>query len=188
MQELRTAAGEEAPAGIPWNVYPRPQMVRKDWLCLNGKWDFEYGEIRTEIEVPFCPESLLSGLHLKMQYGRKMTYTRRFTLPGEWRGRRILLHFGAVSRVAEVRVNGIEAARHGESYLHFSADITDLVRDGENEITVAAVKAAVSGTVSLSLMTRALRPTARAWVISRTQAPKNTEETTSSALSSSWHQ
>ncbi len=139
MQELRTAAGEEAPAGIPWNVYPRPQMVRKDWLCLNGKWDFEYGEIRTEIDVPFCPESLLSGLHLKMQYGRKMTYTRRFTLPGEWRGRRILLHFGAVSRVAEVRVNGIEAARHGESYLHFSADITDLVRDGENEITVAAV-------------------------------------------------
>ncbi len=138
MQKLFTAAGE-APAGIPWNVYPRPQMVRKDWLCLNGEWDFAHGKLRGKIQVPFCPESLLSGLDAKMRYGRKMTYSRRFTLPAEWRGRRILLHFGAVSRTAEVRVNGKEAAVHAESYLPFSADITDLVRDGENEIAVDAV-------------------------------------------------
>ena len=138
MQKLYTAAGE-ALSGIPWNVYPRPQMVRKDWLCLNGKWDFSCGEIRAEIEVPFCPESLLSGLNLKMEYGREMTYSRSFTLPDEWRGRRILLHFGGVSRTAEVRVNGKEAVTHGESYLPFSADITDLIRDGENRITVTAV-------------------------------------------------
>ena len=138
MEKLYTAAGE-APGGSPWNAYPRPQMVRKDWLCLNGKWDFSYGEIRTEIQVPFCPESLLSGLNLKMEYGRKMIYSRRFTVPEAWRGKRILLHFGAVSRAAEVRVNGKEAATHGESYLSFSADITELIRDGENELTVTAV-------------------------------------------------
>ena len=138
MQKLYTAAGESL-AGIPWNVYPRPQMTRKDWLCLNGKWQFAYGEIRTEIVVPFCPESLLSSLGLKMEYGREMRYSRSFALPEEWRGKRILLHFGGVSRIAEVRVNGRVAAVHGESYLPFSADITDLVQDGENGISVTAV-------------------------------------------------
>ena len=116
MQKLLTEAGASL-AGIPWNVYPRPQMVRKDWLCLNGMWDFEYGGTRTEIRVPFCPESLLSGVDTAMEYGREMIYSRRFTLPESWRGKRILLHFGAVSRTAGVRINGKPAAGHGESYL-----------------------------------------------------------------------
>ena len=115
MQKLLTEAGA-SPAGIPWNTYPRPQMVRKDWLCLNGTWDFETSGTRTEIRVPFCPESLLSGVDVAMEYGREMIYSRRFTLPEGWDGKRILLHFGAVSRTAGVRIN-----------------------DGENEITVTAV-------------------------------------------------
>lgn len=138
MQKLYTTAGENR-TGIPWNVYPRPQMIRKDWLCLNGTWNFEFGGIRTQIEVPYCPESLLSGVDLKMEYGKEMVYTRSFVLPEEWRGRRILLHFGAVSRLAVVRVNGKGAAVHGESYLPFSADITELIRNGENELSVAVV-------------------------------------------------
>ena len=50
MQKLYTTAGE-TPAGIPWNAYPRPQMKRKEWLCLNGKGHFEYGEIRFDGNV-----------------------------------------------------------------------------------------------------------------------------------------
>ena len=137
MQRLWTAAGEDL-SGVPWNTYPRPQIARKDWLCLNGRWDFQYGKIRTEIEVPFCPESLLSGLNLKMEYGREMVYSKGFILPEEWRGKRILLHFGSVSRIAEICVNGNKAITHGESYLPFSADVTDLIRAGKNEITVTA--------------------------------------------------
>ena len=138
MQQLYTSAGETL-CGIPWNVYPRPQLVRREWLCLNGEWDFSHGETKAKIRVPFCPESLLSGLSLKVEYGREMVYSRRFTLPGEWQGNRILLRFGAVSRKAVIRVNGTEAASHGESYLPFCADITDLVRPGENELSVTAV-------------------------------------------------
>ena len=137
MQRLLTSAGENL-SGIPWNTYPRPQMARKDWLCLNGKWEFTYGEEKTEITVPFCPESLLSGVNLKMEYGREMVYSRHFTLPEEWQGKRILLHFGAVSRKTAVRINGKKAASHEESYLPFSADITELVRAGVNEISVTA--------------------------------------------------
>ena len=138
MQQLYTSAGETL-CGIPWNVYPRPQLVRREWLCLNGEWDFSHGGTKAKIRVPFCPESLLSGLSLKMEYGREMVYSRRFTLPGEWQGNRILLRFGAVSRKAVIRVNGTEAASHEESYLPFCADITDLVRPGENELSVTAV-------------------------------------------------
>ncbi len=138
MQKLYTPAGETL-HGIPWNVYPRPQLVRKDWLCLNGEWGFTFGDTKTKIRVPFCPESLLSGLDLKMEYGREMVYSRYFTLPAEWQGMRILLHFGAVSRKAVVRVNGTEAVSNEESYLPFGADITGLVHSGENEISVTAV-------------------------------------------------
>ncbi len=138
MRKLYTPAGE-ALHGVPWNVYPRPQLVRKDWLCLNGEWDFSFGDTKTKIRVPFCPESLLSGLDRKMEYGREMVYSRHFSLPGEWHGMRILLHFGAVSRKAVVRINGMEAVSNEESYLPFGADITDLVHPGENKISVTAV-------------------------------------------------
>ena len=138
MKKLYTPAGE-ALSGIPWNVYPRPQMRREDWLCLNGKWDFSFAGVKKEIRVPFCPECLLSGLDLKMEYGREMVYSRRFSLPEEWSGKRILLHFGAVSRKTVVRINGMEAVFHEENYLPFSADITGLLHAGDNEISVTVV-------------------------------------------------
>ena len=138
MQQLFTSAGKNL-SGTPWNIYPRPQMVREKWQCLNGAWDFTHGDTRGTITVPFCPESLLSGMQSKTDYGLKMTYSRSFTVPEAWHGMRILLHFGAVSRKSVVSVNGMEAVSHEESYLPFSADITDLIRDGENTLTVTAV-------------------------------------------------
>ena len=65
---------------IPRNEYPRPQMVREDWINLNGKWEFEmdFGasgrarglvekeKLDREIVVPFCPESELSGIGYKV--------------------------------------------------------------------------------------------------------------------------
>ena len=138
MQRLLTEAGENLPE-VPWNRYPRPQMVRGDWLCLNGTWNLTHKAEKTEIRVPFCPESLLSGTDLSLEYGEPLEYSRSFSVPESWAGKRVLLHFGAVSRLAEVRVNGISVARHEESYLPFSADITDALAPGENLLTVKAV-------------------------------------------------
>ena len=104
MQKLYTQAGKHLPE-IPWNTYPRPQMRRERWLRLNGTWDFQCGEVKGSIVVPFCPESLLSGLDGFSDYGREMIYRRSFTIPADWKRDRILLHFGAVSRHAEVWVN-----------------------------------------------------------------------------------
>jgi hypothetical protein len=53
-----------------WHEYPRPQMVRKQWLNLNGLWDYAItdsnkgspGSYDGQILVPFAVESALSGV------------------------------------------------------------------------------------------------------------------------------
>ena len=114
-------------------------MVRKQWLCLNGEWELTYRGEKKRILVPFCPESLLSGTELSPEYGEPLEYSRTFTVPEAWTGKRILLHFGAVSRIADVKVNGIHVAHHEESFLPFTAEITKTLQPGENILTVNTV-------------------------------------------------
>ncbi len=136
MQKLYTKAGKEL-VGVPWLRYPRPQMVRKDWLCLNGDWELDFCGTAQTIRVPFCPESLLSQVITAPKIGYKMVYRRRFTVPEEWSGRRVLLHFGAVMSCAVVLVNSEELCRHENGYLPFTVDVTEALRDGPNELCVA---------------------------------------------------
>ena len=138
-QNLYTEAGE-ALTGTPWEAYPRPQLRRKDWLCLNGDWDFETeGGAKCRIRVPFCPESLLGGFSGALRYGETLRYSRRFTVPEGWRGRRVLLHFGAVSRVCAVSLNGKRLGSHDNAWLPFSFDVTEALVSGENRLEVSAV-------------------------------------------------
>ena len=136
MQKLYTEEGRKLPA-VPWERYPRPQLRRDEWLCLNGDWRISFGGKTRTIRVPFCPESLLSGLETPPEIGTEMVYSRRFTIPDSWQGRRILLHFGAVMRDCRVCVNGKECGRHENGYLPFTVDVTGAVHGGENELTVA---------------------------------------------------
>ena len=136
MQRLYTEEGA-ALSGTPWEDYPRPQLRRPDWLCLNGDWELVCGGKRQSVRVPFCPESLLSGVEDAPEIGSGMLYRRVFSVPESWRGRRVLLHFGAVMRSAAVRVNGRELCRHENGYLPFGTDVTEALCGGENELTVA---------------------------------------------------
>jgi beta-galactosidase/beta-glucuronidase len=136
---------------IPRPEYPRPQMVRENWLNLNGEWDFEvdYGcsgkdrkwfereSLKDKIIVPFCPESELSGIGNK-DFMRTVWYRKEFEVPGDWRIGRILLHFGAVDYETTVWVNGKSAGRHIGGYSSFSFDITALLKDGVNVVTLCA--------------------------------------------------
>ena len=63
---LYTDEGESL-TGQPWNIYPRPQMKRDSFYCLNGEWDFQAkGGKWEKITVPFPPESILSGIGRSM--------------------------------------------------------------------------------------------------------------------------
>ena len=130
--------------------YPRPQFVRKDWLCLNGTWDFSFDDegrsaaehwerdshtLDRQIQVPFCFESKLSGIHDTSIHDR-MFYKRSFTVPEEWKGQRILLHFEAVDYECTAFVNEIPCITHTGGNTGFCADITDYLKP-ESEQTLA---------------------------------------------------
>ena len=132
---------------IPRSEYPRPQFVREDWLCLNGEWGFETDqgdsgihrgllerELNDKIIVPFCPESKLSGIE-NHDYYNAVWYRRNVTIPSEWTGKRVLLHFQAVDYDSTVWVNGEEVGRHRGGFSPFSCDISDVASAGE-EITI----------------------------------------------------
>ena len=123
--------------------YPRPQMVRNEWINLNGLWDFvsmsSYNNaIPTsgfrQILVPYCVESALSGI--KAHY-ESMAYRRNMTVPASWAGKRVLLNFEAVDWRCTVYVNGEEVGTHDGGYDPFTFDVTDKVNFGQqNEVSL----------------------------------------------------
>ena len=139
-QDLFTKEGKTL-QGIPWEVYPRPQMTRREWQCLNGWWDLSVlrngkSVFEGKIQVPFCAESLLSGAGQHPEKDDVLLYRRILSVPASWQGKHILLHFGAVSRETKVLLNGREVCRHENGYLPFTADITGFLTGNENTLEV----------------------------------------------------
>ncbi len=134
---LTTPFEAELNRELPFAAYPRPQLVRDSYLCLNGPWEFFANEeLLGTITVPFPPESRLSGIERLTQKKDTLTYRRTFTLPEGFTKDQVLLHFGAVDQSATVFVNGTLAGEHTGGYLPFTLDITALLKKGENQLTV----------------------------------------------------
>ncbi len=142
----------------PRPEYPRPQFVRRDWLCLNGEWEFEidHGDSGLErevhkkpaldrrITVPFCPESPLSGVNVT-DFMAALWYRRTVTVPTAWRGRNILLHFGAVDYDATVWVNGQQVGRHRGGFTPFTLPLRGIVKLGQETVIVIRARDAAQG-------------------------------------------
>ena len=141
LNDLYTPQGEVL-SGTPWEIYPRPQMKRDSYVNLNGEWDFAIQEEYTfpevydrQIQVPFCPESLLSGLKIEVKPGSFLFYRRQLVLPADFNRGRVLLHVGAADQIAEIYVNRKPMGGHAGGYNSFTVDITAAL-EGENELVI----------------------------------------------------
>ena len=141
---IKTSWAEQIDPSNPLPEYPRPQMVRADWMNLNGLWDYAITDASAEsfvsegkILVPFAVESSLSGVGRKITKENALWYEKTFTLPKKWKGKNVLLHFGAVDWQADVYVNGVLVGGHKGGYDPFSFDITPyLKKSGKQTLKV----------------------------------------------------
>lgn len=124
--------------------YPRPIMERTEWKNLNGLWDYaiiEKGKhtpsvFDGKILVPFAVESSLSGVGKTVGAEKKLVYRRSFDVPSSWKGKRVLLHFGAVDWRTDVWVNEVKVGSHTGGFTPFSFDITEALQGKNNTLMV----------------------------------------------------
>ena len=140
---------KNAAAAMPRTDYPRPMWMRSEWYCLNGPWEFAFdfsvsgeergmqtgGDYPLTINVPFCPESQLSGIGEHFEEGMPLWYRRRIEIPKDFNRGRWLLHIGAADQETDVYVNGNHAGHHLGGYEAMSFDITPYLQE-DNEIVV----------------------------------------------------
>ena len=135
---IMTQWGENLDPSEVLPEYPRPQMVRDQWMNLNGLWEYAITPAEAEPEkmdgnilVPFAVESALSGAGRAVGENEALWYEREFTIPEEWAGQRVQLNFGAVDWKAEVYVDGAFVGEHTGGYAPFSFDVTDMLAKGK---------------------------------------------------------
>lgn len=137
----------------PRPEYPRPQFERTEWINLNGDawtYQFDFGksgmenklfnskEFEDRINVPFCPESPLSGIG-HTDFIDAMWYHRTLDIPAGWEGNHIILHFGGVDFKSTIYINGKEAFVHYGGAASFQVDITNYVKAGQKNDLVVSV-------------------------------------------------
>ncbi len=140
---MLTEFGEKIDKNCPLAEYPRPQFVRNSYINLNGCWKCEFSksselpsDFKTDITVPFSPETPLSGVGRVLEPSEYLHYEKRFDIPSNFNKGRVFIHFGAVDQIADVYLNGVHIGSHSGGYTPFSFEITDNIKEGENRLNV----------------------------------------------------
>lgn len=128
--------------------HPNPQFSRKDFINLNGKWEFCFDDDNKgiinkyfdkfpkthDINVPYTYECKNSGINLDEEHNI-VWYNKSFEYKLN-KDKKTLLHFEGVDYETRVYINGTFVKEHIGGYSSFSVDITDYLVDGENKMTV----------------------------------------------------
>lgn len=143
-EKIKTPWAEKMDPKSVLQEYPRPLMERKEWVNLNGLWNYAIRPVGAaeptvfdgQILVPFAIESALSGVQKTLGDANELWYNREFSVPVTWKSKRVLLHFGAVDWKADVWVNGVKVGEHTGGYTPFYFDVTPALIKGVNTLTV----------------------------------------------------
>lgn len=137
---IKTLWADSVNPGKVLPEYPRPQMQRINWQNLNGLWQYTIlpksgdenipASFNGNILVPFAIESALSGVEKTVGKDSILWYYRTFNFPKNRKGKRILLHFGAIDWRSDIYVNGLKAGFHEGGYDPFTIDITNELKYG----------------------------------------------------------
>ena len=149
---IKTRWAAQVDPNCPWPEYPRPLMERADWVNLNGLWDYAITntgglpadeDFNSQILVPFAIESSLSGVMKPLEPGKAIWYKKEIEIPEEWKGKNVMLNFGAVDYQADVFANGTGARNrigsHIGGHTAFSVDLTPSLNDGKMTLYVRAI-------------------------------------------------
>ena len=141
--QMRTPQALDFNPSAPLQEYPRPYLVRNSYINLNGVWDCEIvkqkkypNEYTKKIVVPYPIESALSGLRTDLKKNDILVYKKVFSLKKEFIKDKVILHFGAVNQICEIHLNGSYIFHHKGGYNPFKIDITQFLRDNDNELVV----------------------------------------------------
>ncbi len=128
---------------IPLSEYPRPQLKRKSYICLNGLWDYAIRGIESipdvfdgKILVPYSPEVEKSGVNKAVKPNDYLFYRLDYEMPADFIKDKVILHFGAVDQIAEVFINGKFALKHIGGFLPFELDIKPFLTDNKVQIVL----------------------------------------------------
>lgn len=142
-KDLRTPFEDDI--STDWTEYPRPQMKRDSYMSLCGEWELSLINVKGKessvgkIQVPFPPESRISGIERELEKKAVYKYIKKFCVPEDMKGKRIILHFGAIDQQALITVGEKTFSRTFCGYIPFEFDITDHLTDGENTLEVLII-------------------------------------------------
>lgn len=151
--------------GTPRAEHPRPDMMRSEWMNLNGSWEFAETNDDSDrsylagkafpdrIVVPFARESRLSGLG-RTGFVKNVWYRRSFTVPQGWDGKRVRLHIGASDWRTEMWVNGAKITEYVGGSSPVEGEVTAALRPGANTVVVHAYDDTQSGLQPLGKQSR----------------------------------
>ncbi len=111
-----------------------------DTIDLAGDWQVQALDSNwRDLKVPGSLESQIADLR---SYSGQAIYRKELPIPESWRGKQVLLKFGAVDWLADVSVNGEHVGAHEGGYTPFEFDITDQVKFAEwNDLQVTVTDA-----------------------------------------------
>jgi len=129
------------PFGVPANFY-KPSYDVSGWKTIDvpSDWQTEGYDFPVYVNQPYAWTRHPDPPHVPHKYNPVGLYRTLFTVPANWKNRKVILHFGGINSAAYVWINGKKAGYTQGSKLPAEFDITGLLKKGENVLALEVLR------------------------------------------------